>query len=107
MKIPYLDLVGDKQRHTVDATITTDRPASSYGQPVIVTSDGSAVDLASWVMLDYQVVEATPEERAQLAQIFDLPGLALSDTDKVRQWLQQEGDTPADKTTPEGDTDAS
>lgn len=106
MKLSYVDLLGDGERHAVEATITTDHPASSYGQPVIVMEDGGAVDLASWVTLDYQVIEATPEERAQLAKIFELPGLALSDTDKAQHWLQQEGDaTPQSDTTPEDDTD--
>ena len=99
MKLSYVDLLGDGERHTIEATITTDHPASSYGQAVIVTGDGLALDLASWVMLDYQVVEATPEERAQLAKIFELPGLGLSDTDTVNQWIRREGDTtPGDDT---------
>lgn len=105
MKLSYVDLLGDGERHTLSARITTDHPASSYGQPVIVMEDGGALDLASWVMLGYQVVEATPEERAQLAQIFELPGLALSDTDKARQWLRREDDaTPEGDATPEDET---
>jgi hypothetical protein len=70
MKLSYVDPQGKGERHTVEATITTEHPASSYGQPVIVMSDGGALDLASWAMLGYQIVEATREERAQLARIF-------------------------------------
>ncbi len=79
MKLSYVNLFGDGERCNVEATITTDHPASSYGRPVIVTDDGLALDLVSWVGLNYQVVEATPEERAQLDQIFELPNLGLSD----------------------------
>ncbi len=78
MKLSYVDLLGDGELHTVEATITTDHPASSYGRPVIVLSDGGALDLPSWALLGYRVVETTPEECAQLARIFDLLDLGLS-----------------------------
>jgi hypothetical protein len=79
MKLSYVDLLGDGKRHEVEATITTEHSASSYGQPVIVMEDGGALDLPSWALLGYRVVEATPEERAQLAKIFELPNLGLNE----------------------------
>jgi hypothetical protein len=63
MKLSYMDILGDKKRHTVTARITTNHPDSSYGQPIIVLdSDNKALDITSWVLLNYQIVDATPEE---------------------------------------------
>lgn len=70
MKLSYVDVLGDGCRHTISAEVTTDHAASSYGQPVIVLeSDGEALDLTSWVLLNYQVVEATPEEMDLLKRV--------------------------------------
>lgn len=70
MKLAYTDLIGDNQRHEVRATVTTDHPASSYGQPVIVLeSDGQALDINSWILLNYQILEATPEEMELLKRV--------------------------------------
>lgn len=65
MILSYTDLFSGEQ-HRIEATITTDHAASSYGIPVIVLPDGENLPPASWVLLGYQVVEATPEERAAL-----------------------------------------
>lgn len=62
MELSYVDLLGDRERHEVDATVTTDHPASSYGIPVIVLADGEALDVQSWMILLYRVERATPEE---------------------------------------------
>lgn len=70
MKLSYIDVMGDKQRHIIDATVTTDHPASSYGQPVIVLdSDGDALNITSWILLNYQIEEATPEEYELLKRV--------------------------------------
>jgi hypothetical protein len=71
------DILGDGKRHRVKAEITTDHPASHYGQPVIVLEDGGALDLTSWVLCQYKVVKATKKEKEQLARIFDLWELML------------------------------
>ena len=63
------DTLGDGKRHRVKATVTTDHPASHYGQPVIVLEDGDALDLTSWVLCQYKVVQATRKERGQLARL--------------------------------------
>lgn len=52
------------------AKVTSDHPDSSYGQPVIVLeSDNMALDITSWVLLNYQIVEATPEEFELLKRV--------------------------------------
>jgi len=66
MKLSYVDLLGDHERHEVDATVTTDHPASSYGIPVVVLADGEALDALSWQTLLYRVERATPEELEDL-----------------------------------------
>ncbi len=63
------DIMGDGKRHRVKATITTDHPASHYGQPVIVLADGDALDLTSWVLCQYRVEKATKKEREQLQRL--------------------------------------
>lgn len=70
MKLSYIDILGDGERHEVSATVTTDHPASSYGQPVIVLeTDGESLDFTSWVLLNYQIVEATPKEFELLKRV--------------------------------------
>jgi len=66
MKLSYVDLLGDRERHEVDATVTADHPASSYGIPVVVLADGEALDALSWQTLLYRVERATPEELEDL-----------------------------------------
>lgn len=70
MKLSYMDILGDQQRHIVTATITSNHPDSSYGQPIIVLdTDNKALDITSWVLLNYQIVEATPEEMELLKRV--------------------------------------
>lgn len=70
MILSYTNLLGNGQRHQISATITTDHPASSYGQPVIVLdSDGDALDIQSWILLNYQVISATPGEVELLKRV--------------------------------------
>ena len=61
MTLSYHELMSDK-RKKIRAKITTDHPASSYGIPVVVLADGSALDYGSAAILDYQVEKATPRE---------------------------------------------
>ncbi len=71
MILSYVDLFGDGARHNIRASITTDHPASHYGQSVIVLKDGDALDLTSWVLLNYRVEKATTKERQSLKKVFD------------------------------------
>lgn len=66
MKLSYRDITGDGQRHTVQATVTTDHAASSYGQPVVVLPDGDTLDASSWALCDYRIEEITAEEYDQM-----------------------------------------
>lgn len=68
MKLSYVDIFGDSERHTITATITTEHPNSSYGQPVLLLEDGEPLNAESWVLMAYQVVKATPEEFEMLKQ---------------------------------------
>jgi len=70
MMLSYIDLFKDGQRRNIRASVTTDHPASHYGQPVLVLPDGGALDLTSWVLLNYRVEKATQKERAQLEKVF-------------------------------------
>lgn len=70
MKLSYVDLLGDGQRHQVTATVTTDHPASSYGQPVIVLdADREVLDLNSWILLNYTILEASEQEMELLKSV--------------------------------------
>jgi hypothetical protein len=70
MILSYQDLFEENARRTrVKAKITTEHSASSYGQPVIVLEDGGALDLPSWVMLNYRVEKATEKELQALQKL--------------------------------------
>ena len=66
MIVSFRNHDGKVQR--VSAEITT-RHSSSYGQPVLVLSEGEVVDKNSWVVLGYQIVSATTKERYRLKKI--------------------------------------
>lgn len=70
MMLSYIDLFKDGQRRNIRASVTTDHPASHYGQPVIVLNDGGSLDLTSWVLLNYRVEKATQKERVALEKVF-------------------------------------
>ena len=66
-------------RHQVTATVTTDHPASSYGQPVIVLDgDGDSLDINSWILLDYRIEHADPEEAELLDRVLIIDPNILS-----------------------------
>ncbi len=79
MKLQYRDLLGDGELHKIDAEVTTDHPASHYGQPVIVLPDGGALDLQSWMLLGYQVMSATSDEVEDLKKVFSNFGAMVGD----------------------------
>lgn len=82
MLLSYRDLLEDSEDRTIiQAEITTEHPESHYGQPVIVLPDGDALGLFSWVSMDYQVTEATPEELRSILDLgfpVDLGGLLFN-----------------------------
>lgn len=69
MILSYCNVRGDGKRHRVKAKVTTDHPASHYGQPVIVLEDGGALDLTSWLFCQYRIVRATKGEREQVQRL--------------------------------------
>ncbi len=70
MILSYKDFFDrDAGRQQIEAEITTDHPASSYGLPVIVLEDGGSLDVMSWVIMDYQVMRATKKELAELQRM--------------------------------------
>lgn len=77
MILSYTDsLFGDGKSHRIRATITTDHPASSYGQPVIVLADGNGLGWESIMLLQYRVVKATARELELLGGI--IPTIAAA-----------------------------
>lgn len=67
MLLSYVDLSNPAGgRRQVEATVTTQHAASSYGRPVVVLATGEVVDALSWAALDYRVERATAAERAAL-----------------------------------------
>lgn len=67
MKLSYKPLMEEK-RQTIEAEITTDHSASSYGIPVIVLEDGGALDYNSAILLNYRVEEISEDEKPLLAR---------------------------------------
>ena len=64
MIVSYVDIFGNGERETMNASITTDHATSSYGRPVIVHPDGASIGFTDWLLLNYTVVECTKEEQA-------------------------------------------
>lgn len=62
MILAYTDIFDDGRARRIEADITTDHPASSYGQPVVVLPDGQALNADSWILLNYHVVKASKAE---------------------------------------------
>lgn len=62
MILTYTAVLGDGERHTVNATVTTDHPSSSYGQPVVILADGEPIDSISWMLMQYSIQQCSQEE---------------------------------------------
>lgn len=70
MILSYRNLFEENsKRKRIKATITTEHPASSYGQPAIILEDGGSLDMMSWVALDYRVEKASKRELQALQKI--------------------------------------
>jgi hypothetical protein len=55
----------------IAACIVIKHAGSDDGQPVIVLSTGEVVDLLSWHLREYRVVQATKQEWHLLSEILD------------------------------------
>lgn len=76
MIIEGYDLVRD-EAVTLTASMTTEHPCSSYGQPVMLIDewDGGVMSHANWVLIGARVIEISDDEIAQYkqwAQLFAL-----------------------------------
>ena len=65
MILQYTDISDGGTVHKIEAKITTEHSASSYGIPVIV-DDGHALDAQSWVMLNYSIVALSRDEKPMM-----------------------------------------
>lgn len=83
MKLSYVDILGDGERHNIKATITTEHSLSSYGQPVLLLEDGEPLNAESWFLMAYQVVNATPEEFELLKKWVNLISFFLQADDSA------------------------
>jgi len=68
MILSYTDIFENGKARRIEADITTDHPASSYGMPVVILPDGQALNADSWVLLNYHVVKASPSEATMMEQ---------------------------------------
>jgi len=66
MILQYTDVFGEGKPRRIEAEITTDHPASSYGMPVVVLPDGHTLDAQSWVLLNYQVISLSKNEEPMM-----------------------------------------
>ena len=72
MKIIARDLMTD---HNIElnATLTTDHPASSYGQPVMVIDEwGDCMSHQNWVLAGCYIVEIDDDEKEDFAKWYGL-----------------------------------
>jgi len=70
MTLSYRDAFDeDAKRKRIKATITTEHPASIYGEPVIVLDDGRSLSRVSWAAMDYQVEKMTVMEKEALQKM--------------------------------------
>lgn len=66
MILQYTDIFEGGETRRIKAEITTDHPASHYGIPAVVLPDGHALDANSWVLLGYQIISLSPEEKPMM-----------------------------------------
>ena len=67
MILSYVDLFDKKRlQHRIKANVTTNHPASHYGQPVILLEDGKTLDSSSWTLHRYRVLKANKKEISTL-----------------------------------------
>lgn len=98
MILSYIDILGDGKRHNIKATITTEHPNSSYGQPVLLLGDGKPLNAESWFLMAYQVVKATPEEFELLKKWVSLLALLLEVDDRSLGSKGGKANTPVTQT---------
>ena len=68
MKLAYTDIFNNGKAKQIRATITTEHPASHYGQPVVILQDGNLLDCQSWELMGYCLVSCTKDEAPIMAK---------------------------------------
>ena len=68
MILQYTDIFSGGKRKKIAATITTEHPASHYGQPVVLLADGNLLDYQSWELMGYRLVSCTKNEAPLMAK---------------------------------------
>lgn len=70
MILSYVDLFDKKRlQHRIKASVTTNHPASHYGQPVIILEDGKMLDSSTWTSHRYRVLKANKREISALLAV--------------------------------------
>ncbi len=72
MILSYVNASNEGKRYQIHAKITTHHALSSYGQPVIILENGNLLELASWALMNYQVVKACKTEHELLEKWLSL-----------------------------------
>jgi len=75
MKIKAYDMMTDNHIE-LTASLTTDHPASSYGQPVMIVDewDGDIMGHENWVLAGCHVVDLPDDESEAFGQWYSLIG---------------------------------
>ena len=72
MKLSYRDIFSEGgERIFIEAEISMEHSASSYGLPVIMLEDGGALDLMSWVAMDYKIEDGAEDELEAVQHILN------------------------------------
>ena len=70
MILTYRDM-DQKLVKKVAASITIRSGGPGDGQPAIVLSTGEVIDILTWNLREYQVIQATQQERQLLSEILN------------------------------------
>lgn len=64
--LSFSNIIGDRRRQRMQATITTQHPSVRYNVPVILLEDGEPLDYQSWFLLAYRVEDVDTREELDL-----------------------------------------
>ena len=85
MKIKGIDIF-TQEPVLLTASFTTEHPASSYGQPVMIIDEwdegAGLMDYNNWIINNYCVEEATSKEMKQFEQWVELMSLMLGESNE-------------------------
>lgn len=100
MILSYNDILGDRKRHRIKATVTTDHPLSSYGQPIVLLDyDKQPLGLDSWILLGYQIEKATEAELVLMKKYVGTITLMMDDSAAASKLGRKGGQATSDAKT--------